>query len=685
MNKVEKYVKSKYQKIINEIKKEEYGISKMNMLRILNTLQETSIYTADYNQKSCVIEQIPTLNNNQIIEKDPILYIEPIKNPEILDSVLYHEICHLLSIGEWNRTSSNTVKHISGLQNYTYKLSNSKILREGNDISELSEAFNDWVAEILYEKIENKLYQLYSKNSQKKIKNYINAKVEDRSKAIGQYFNNNIEYLEDLLKNDKLNNLDEINEYFKKDKHMEDVLNISVLNKNNKEDYKQLKVLIKKFLINTYIRNLKEYSHISGKKKKELVSKGEMEYETRTNLSILSLNDINKIEKQYAKHIESLNASINEERKEEIETRYYLLKNKQEVVAFQECHITKNKEGWRNLAFIKPEYAGKSGKVINTKGKMIEGLYSEKIYQDITQWFEEKEIKTEKTSTGVNMFSNIQAYIILKGFLPYVKNDTNIYFKKDKNSNMDKSALKQVYNTYYNNYQRIEPKNRQILMQELDSIPELSCLNKTQKNSLINCCLNENELKKEMINNRTKELNSYIEKEINNKDNNIDYPIIQNIAMELIKNIHIIDRQTSSEDEFINNRKKKIILSYDNAVEIYTKIKLMELKENNKTITQDNIELLQNKYHINKQQIEYIIYKILRNGKRLEENIKELMSDLAYSYYNKKNDQNIEEEYSISNITKFVNKDIVNNLINEYNKELKEIETHKEAKQVERE
>ena len=316
---------------------------------------------------------------------------------------------------------------------------------------------------------------------------------------------------------------------------------------------------------------------------------------------------------------------------------------------------------------------------------MIEGLYSEKIYQDITQWFEEKEIKTEKTSTGVNMFSNIQAYIILKGFLPYVKNDTNIYFKKDKNSNMDKSALKQVYNTYYNNYQRIEPKNRQILMQELDSIPELSCLNKTQKNSLINCCLNENELKKEMINNRTKELNSYIEKEINNKDNNIDYPIIQNIAMELIKNIHIIDRQTSSEDEFINNRKKKIILSYDNAVEIYTKIKLMELKENNKTITQDNIELLQNKYHINKQQIEYIIYKILRNGKRLEENIKELMSDLAYSYYNKKNDQNIEEEYSISNITKFVNKDIVNNLINEYNKELKEIETHKEAKQVERE
>ena len=111
----------------------------------------------------------------------------------------------------------------------------------------------------------------------------------------------------------------------------------------------------------------------------------------------------------------------------------------------------------------------------------------------------------------------------------------------------------------------------------------------------------------------------------------------------------------------------------------------MELKENNKTITQDNIELLQNKYHINKQQIEYIIYKILRNGKRLEENIKELMSDLAYSYYNKKNDQNIEEEYSISNITKFVNKDIVNNLINEYNKELKEIETHKEAKQVERE
>lgn len=205
---------------------------------------------------------------------------------------------------------------------------------------------------------------------------------------------------------------------------MSEPLKISVLDRTDTEDFEQLMRLLKKFTIDTYIWNKAEFAELRGNKKIELVNSAISEFEGQSEPSILTNEDIEQLKKDIDSQISSAKELIDKRTNGNVETRYYILEDVNKMISFQQVQLAKENErveGWRNLAYVDQEYAGKSGKVIDSKGVLREGLYSEIIYEDIGQWFEENGVNYERTCTGVNMLSNILAYIMVKGFYHLVK------------------------------------------------------------------------------------------------------------------------------------------------------------------------------------------------------------------------------------------------------------------------
>ena len=75
-----------------------------------------------------------------------------------------------------------------------------------------------------------------------------------------------------------------------------------------------------------------------------------------------------------------------------------------------------------------------------------------KIYQNISKWFDEEKVETERTATGKNMYKNIKVYIVNKGFVPEKEDEERIYLIKDYNNIKNKLELKHIYEKYINKY-----------------------------------------------------------------------------------------------------------------------------------------------------------------------------------------------------------------------------------------
>ena len=135
------------------------------------------------------------------------------------------------------------------------------------------------------------------------------------------------------------------------------------------------------------------------------------------------------------------------------QTRYYLVLDKNKVIAFQTAQVRKENnriEGWRNFAYTDNNYKGKIGEVIDTYGDIKTGILSNLLYESTTKWFSEENVVAEKTATGKHMYKNIKIYIIKKGFVPEKMDDKKIYLIKDYKKNKSKVELKQIYENYIN-------------------------------------------------------------------------------------------------------------------------------------------------------------------------------------------------------------------------------------------
>ena len=140
-------------------------------------------------------------------------------------------------------------------------------------------------------------------------------------------------------------------------------LKIDIIKDTTGEDFEQLVELLKEFVIETFIKNKPEYSELKIKEEVEIINKAISEFEGKEQLSMLQEKDIEQIKEDLESQIESAKNFINNKR-DNVETRYYVLKDENEIVSFQQVQVSKNEksgriEGWRNLAYAKQEYRGK--------------------------------------------------------------------------------------------------------------------------------------------------------------------------------------------------------------------------------------------------------------------------------------------------------------------------------------
>lgn len=212
---------------------------------------------------------------------------------------------------------------------------------------------------------------------------------------------------------------------------MENPLKISIIDKTGTKDFEKLCVLLKKFSLETYLGNKPEFANVKGQERYKVLNKAINELDGKENNSILSNEDIENIKKEFEHQVTIAKKFTNSSR-EDLQTRYYVLKDGDNIVAFQQGQIWKEPErteGWRNLIYAEPEYRGKAGETLDIQGNLNENSYFDALYEEIEKWFDENEVKYERICTGVNMVHNIQKYIN-KGFTPFSKNQSNIFLEK---------------------------------------------------------------------------------------------------------------------------------------------------------------------------------------------------------------------------------------------------------------
>lgn len=213
---------------------------------------------------------------------------------------------------------------------------------------------------------------------------------------------------------------------------------IEIITNINCNEYYELENLIKEFAVNVFLVQNYNFNN-KAKLEKQTVINDYDKYISKEKLKVLEEDISNRI--GLAKEL------INNETKNKI-TRFYIIKDGQQVIGFQTAQIRINKdrvEGWRNYAYIKPKYAGRIEDVEDTYGKIKKGNISNMVYENITQWFKENNVVAERTATGKNMHKNILAYIVLKGFIPEKTDDERVYLIKEYDKIKSKKELKKIY------------------------------------------------------------------------------------------------------------------------------------------------------------------------------------------------------------------------------------------------
>ncbi len=138
---------------------------------------------------------------------------------------------------------------------------------------------------------------------------------------------------------------------------------IEVLNNCNSHKFTQLTDLIKKFAIDVFIVQKINLINDSNVKKKKYID---------NYTDYLSDIDIQALEKDIQDRIDFAINSIKSINKDK-QTRYYILMDKEKVVAFQTAQVRKENnriEGWRNFAYTENDYKGRIGEVTDTFGKI---------------------------------------------------------------------------------------------------------------------------------------------------------------------------------------------------------------------------------------------------------------------------------------------------------------------------
>lgn len=220
---------------------------------------------------------------------------------------------------------------------------------------------------------------------------------------------------------------------------------IEIVNNYCDDKFNQLAMLIRKFAITVFMMQKYNLSNESKEKMNQYIS----DYNR-----FLSEHEIQCLEKDINNRIKFAKYSIKLKNKRK-KTRYYILTKGNAIIAFQTAQVRyedKKIEGWRNFGYTEDLYKGRMGAVVDTYGKIYNGILSNVLYQNISKWFDEEKVEIERTATGKNMYKNIKVYIVNKGFVPEKEDEERIYLIKDNNNIKSKLELKHIYEKYMDKY-----------------------------------------------------------------------------------------------------------------------------------------------------------------------------------------------------------------------------------------
>ena len=220
---------------------------------------------------------------------------------------------------------------------------------------------------------------------------------------------------------------------------------IEIVNNYCDDKFNQLEMLIRKFAITVFMMQKYNLSNESKEKMNQYIS----DYNR-----FLSEHEIQCLEKDINNRIKFAKDSIKLKNKRK-KTRYYILTKDNVIIAFQTAQVRyedKKIEGWRNFGYTEDLYKGRMGAVVDTYGKIYNGILSNVLYQNISKWFDKEKVEIERTATGKNMYKNIKVYIVNKGFVPEKEDEERIYLIKDNNNIKSKLELKHIYEKYMDKY-----------------------------------------------------------------------------------------------------------------------------------------------------------------------------------------------------------------------------------------
>jgi len=106
---------------------------------------------------------------------------------------------------------------------------------------------------------------------------------------------------------------------------------------------------------------------------------------------------------------------------------------------------------------------------------------------------------------------------------------------------------------------------------------------------------------------------------------------------------YLVKRGIISEKEAAEREKREIISHYDDGVETFAKLELMEIKERQREIKQEDISKIQEKYKINNGQLDYILERMMKGENNVDYRARYMMAQLVYPHYMEEYERNPKE------------------------------------------
>ena len=103
---------------------------------------------------------------------------------------------------------------------------------------------------------------------------------------------------------------------------------------------------------------------------------------------------------------------------------------------------------------------------------------------------------------------------------------------------------------------------------------------------------------------------------------------------------YLLEKGIATREDVVNREKATTISHYDDGVETFAKFKLMQIKEKNGNIGQDDIIQLQKKYGITNKQLGYVLGRMANSEPTIDYRARYMIAQLIYPHFMEQYEQN---------------------------------------------